>query len=136
MPTFGYFGQKMSNFNLVTKFCLYFILRVLISYLILFFENFEPKLPNMGILGQKVSIFTFTKFCLYLISKVLISNLTFAFCGPQQPSTKLTRTNSMFPFCNLFGKRFFVFLFCKSLKILWPQLLFFEFAYYKYDKKV
>ena len=74
---------------------------VLISNLTFVIENFEPKSPNMGILGLKVSTFLIlmtlfsktlgpngpksinflilAKFHMYPISNVLISNLTLIF---------------------------------------------------------
>ena len=134
MPRLGYFGSKSINFIIFAKFCMCSISNVVISNLTLVFENFQPKSPNMGILGSKnIDFLIVTKFCLYPISKVLISNLTSGFCGSQQPSTQVTRTNTMFPFCNLFGKPFSFFR--KILKILWSRLLFFEGAYCKYEKK-
>ena len=58
MPIFGHFGSKKINFLiLLVKFCINPISNVLISNLTLVFENFEPKSPNVGILGQKVSTF-------------------------------------------------------------------------------
>lgn len=55
---FGYFGERsIKLFNLLTKFCLYFILKMLIWNLTLFFESFKPKCLYLGILGQKVSCF-------------------------------------------------------------------------------
>ena len=39
MPKFGHFGPKSINFLILTKFCLYPILKVLISNLTLLFEN-------------------------------------------------------------------------------------------------
>ena len=57
MPKFGHFGPKSINFLILTKFCMYPILDVLVLNLALAFENFEPKFPNLGILDQKLSIF-------------------------------------------------------------------------------
>ena len=81
-------------------------------------EYFGPKSINFLIL---------TKFCLYAISKVLISNLTFTFYGSQQLSTQVIRTNSLSPFCNLFGKRYFFFVFLQnSQDIMTSIVIFFE----------
>ena len=52
-----FWAKKYQLFNLLTKYCLYFILKVLIWNLTLFFEIFKPKCPYLGFLGQKVSSF-------------------------------------------------------------------------------
>ena len=49
--------KKYQLSNLLTKFCLYAISKVLISNLTLIFENLESKCRNLGILGQKVLTF-------------------------------------------------------------------------------
>ena len=54
MPKFEHFGPKGINFLILTKFCVYPILNVMLSNLSFVFENFEPKYPNLGIFGQKV----------------------------------------------------------------------------------
>ena len=46
---------QISNF--LRKFCLYFILEVLISNMTLFFKIFRPKCLNFDVLGQKVPTF-------------------------------------------------------------------------------
>ena len=88
---FGRFGSKSINFLILTKFCVYSISKILISNLTFVFERFQPKFPNLGIMGQKVLIFKYwqnlayakslilTKFCLYPILKVLISSLKIVF---------------------------------------------------------
>ena len=50
-------GKKYQLSNLSTKFCLYFISKMLISNLTLVLESFEPKYPKLGILGQKLLTF-------------------------------------------------------------------------------
>ena len=52
-----FWAKKYQLSNLSTKFYLYTISNILISILTLVFKSFEPKSPNMGILGQKVSTF-------------------------------------------------------------------------------
>ena len=95
------------------------------------FEKFWAQIPKYGLFEPKsINFLILTKFCLYPISKVQISRLTFAFCGFQQPSTKVTRTNSTSPF----GKRFFVFSqkcqnIMASIVTFWGCLL-------QYDKKI
>ena len=54
IPKFKNFGPKAITFLILMKFCLYAISKVLISNLTLVFEKFEPKSPNIGILGQNV----------------------------------------------------------------------------------
>ena len=56
MPKLGHFGQKSINFLILTKFCMYPILKVLISNLTFVFENVELKSPNLGILSQKYKL--------------------------------------------------------------------------------
>ena len=90
----GYFVSKSINFLILTKFCLYPI------------SNSNPQIWTFWP-KSIINFFISTKFYLNAILKVLISNLTCAFCGSWQPSAQVTRTNSMSPFCNLFGKRFF-----------------------------
>ena len=54
IPKYKNFGPKTITLLILMKFCLYAISKVLISNLTLVFEKFEPKSPNMGILGQNV----------------------------------------------------------------------------------
>ena len=84
---------------------MYHILNVLISNLSFVFENFEPKIPNLGILSQKVSVFPIlAKFHMSPILKVLILNLTLVFetFKPECPNLgilgqKLFILNEIFP---------------------------------------
>ena len=54
---FSNFGAKRINFLILTKFCMYPILNVLISNLLFGFEKLEPKGSNLDILDQKVLTF-------------------------------------------------------------------------------
>ena len=45
------------DFLILTTFCMYSILNVLIANLSFVLENFEPKSPNLGVLGLKVLTF-------------------------------------------------------------------------------
>ena len=104
----GYFVSKSINFLILTKFCLYPISNSWFQTWHLF-SKISNSNPQIWTFWPKsiINFFISTKFYLNAILKVLISNLTCAFCGSWQPSAQVTRTNSMSPFCNLFGKRFF-----------------------------
>ena len=55
IPKSVHVGPKSIHFLILTKFYLYPISKVLISNLTFVFEKFEPKSPNVGILGQNAS---------------------------------------------------------------------------------
>ena len=57
MSKFGHFGPKSINFLILTKFCLYPVLKVLISNQTFVFENFKPKFPDFGVVSQKKNNF-------------------------------------------------------------------------------
>ena len=69
--------NKYQLSNRSTIFCLYFISKVLISNLALFFENFEPKFGHFGSKG--ITFLILAKFLMNAISIVPISNLTLVF---------------------------------------------------------
>ena len=67
-PNLGIMGQKVLIFKywqnlayakslILTKFCLYPVLKVLISSLKIVFEKFLPKFPNLSILDQQTQTF-------------------------------------------------------------------------------
>ena len=53
IPKSGHFGPKSISFLILKKFCLNLIWKM-VTFV---FENFEPKSPNFGVLGQTVSTF-------------------------------------------------------------------------------
>ena len=52
-----FWAKKFQFSNLLTKFYLHPISKMLISNLALVLKNFEPKSPNMDIMGQKIPTF-------------------------------------------------------------------------------
>ena len=136
MPKFGYFGQRSINFRIFQR-----------NFPVPYFEgaNFKPdicfqisptQIPKFKNFGPKaITFLILMKFCLYAISKVLISNLTSAFCGSQRSLVpRLHKPIQCLRFATYLENDFLFFR--KSLKILWPQYLFFESAYCKYDTKI
>ena len=108
MPNIVCFVPRIINFLILTKLCLYPILKVRISNLTLL----EPKSINFLILtkvgmysvskvlisnllnafenlSSNTQILILTKFLMYLISKVLISNLLYVFENFELKSTNL-----------------------------------------------
>ena len=129
-----FWAKKYQLFNLFNKICLYPILKMLISSLTLFFqiclaqisiwnklvshlkfEHFGPETVNLLIL---------IKFCTRHLLSVVLSSLVPRLQKPIQCLRFATCLENGFSF------------FCKNLKILWPQLLIFEDAYYKCDIKI
>ena len=105
-----HFVSKSINFLNLTKFCLCHISNCWFQIWHLF-TKISNSNPQIWTFWPKsiINFFISSKFYLNAILKVLISNLTCVFCGPWQHSAQVTRINSMSPFCNLFGKHFFVF---------------------------
>ena len=123
MPKFGYFGKRRINFLILTKFCLYPILKVLISNLALVLENFKPKCSNLEILGQNYLLFNFSKisYVLYFecadfksdicFRKFQVQILKFEYFGPKSINfqiltrfclyaiSKVLLSNMTFAFC-------------------------------------
>ena len=72
--------KKYQLSNLLTKFCLRPILKILIWHLTLFFQKFVAQMPKFGYFGQRsINFVILTKFCMHPTSKVLISNRTLIF---------------------------------------------------------
>ena len=57
MPNFGHFVPESINLLILTKFRMYPLFKVMVSNLIIAFQNFEHKYPILGIFGEKVLTF-------------------------------------------------------------------------------
>ena len=116
-------GKMCQISDLLTTFCC--TLCTVLSNLTLLFKIQMSKFWHFG--SKSINLLILAKFWLYPILKVLISNLRFAFCGSYQPSTQLHKPIQCIRFSTYLENVLSVF--SKSLKILLPQLLFYEGAF-------
>ena len=94
-PNWIFGAKKYQLSNLLTKFCLQHILKVLISNLtFVFISHSNPQIREFG--TQKDYFLILATFCLYTIWNKLISNLKFAFCDSFAKQSKYYGLNHYF----------------------------------------
>ena len=76
----AFWAKKYHLSNLLPKFSMFAISKVLISNLTFVSQNYEPKCPSLGILGQKkINFLILTKFRMFPILQVMISKSDICF---------------------------------------------------------